>query len=33
MQYTEKMIEARGKLIKLGHDAFVTTTAIYLVLV
>lgn len=24
MQYTEKMIEARDELIKLGHDAFVT---------
>lgn len=24
MQYVEKMIEARDKLIKLGHDAFVT---------
>lgn len=27
MQYTEKMIEARDKLIELGHDAFVTTLA------
>lgn len=27
MQYTEKMIEARDELIKLGHDAFVTTLA------
>jgi len=24
MQYTEQMIEVRDKLIKLGHDAFVT---------
>lgn len=24
MQYTEKMLEARNELIKLGHDAFVT---------
>jgi len=24
MQYTEKMVDARDKLIKLGHDAFVT---------
>jgi hypothetical protein len=27
MQYTEKMIEARDELIKLGHDAFVTNLA------
>lgn len=27
MQFTEKMIEARDELIKLGHDAFVTTLA------
>lgn len=27
MQYTEKMIEARDKLIKMGHDAFVTNLA------
>ena len=27
MQYTEKMIEARDDLIKLGHDAFVTNLA------
>ncbi len=24
MQYTEKMIEVRDKLIELGHNAFVT---------
>lgn len=24
MQYTEKMLELRDKLIELGHDAFVT---------
>jgi hypothetical protein len=27
MQYTEKMLEARDKLIKLGHDAFITGLA------
>ncbi len=27
MQYTEKMIELRDKLIKLGHDAYVTNLA------
>ena len=27
MQYTEKMIEARDKLVKLGHDAYVTHLA------
>lgn len=27
MQYTEKMIELRDKLIELGHDAFVTNLA------
>lgn len=27
MQYTEKMIELRDKLIALGHDAFVTSLA------
>lgn len=27
MQYTEKMLEARDELIKLGHDAFVTNLA------
>ncbi|MDO8650086.1 MAG: hypothetical protein Q7K33_02130 [Candidatus Berkelbacteria bacterium] len=27
MQYTEKMIGARDKLIELGHDAFVTNLA------
>ncbi|MEK7173373.1 MAG: hypothetical protein AAB740_05400 [Patescibacteria group bacterium] len=27
MQYTEKMMEARDELIKLGHDAFVTELA------
>ncbi len=27
MQYTEKMIKARNKLIALGHDAFVTSLA------
>ena len=27
MQYTEKMIEARDKLIEFGHDAFVTNLA------
>lgn len=27
MQYTEKMIEARDDLIKLGHDAFITALA------
>jgi len=27
MHHTEKMIEARDELIKLGHDAFVTTLA------
>src|SRR3989344_8433318 len=27
MQYTEKMIEARDKLVKLGHDAYVTHVA------
>ena len=27
MQYTEKMLELRDKLIELGHDAFVTTLA------
>lgn len=27
MQYTEKMLEARDELIRLGHDAFVTTLA------
>jgi hypothetical protein len=27
MQYTEKMIEARDELVKLGHDAFVTNLA------
>ena len=27
MQYTEKMIEARDELIKLGHDAFLTSFA------
>lgn len=27
MQYTEKMIEARDELNKLGHDAFVTSLA------
>ncbi len=27
MQYTEKMIEARDILIRLGHDAFVTSLA------
>lgn len=27
MQYTEKMLEVRDELIKLGHDAFVTTLA------
>lgn len=27
MQYTEKMLEARDELIKLGHNAFVTNLA------
>ena len=27
MQYTEKMIEARDKLVELGHNAFVTSLA------
>jgi hypothetical protein len=27
MQYTEQMIEARDKLISMGHDAFVTSLA------
>lgn len=27
MQYTDKMLEAREKLIKLGHSAFLTTLA------
>jgi len=27
MQHTEKMIEARDELIKLGHDAYVTPLA------
>ncbi len=27
MQYTEKMLELRDKLIELGHDAFVTNLA------
>lgn len=27
MQYTEKMLELRDQLIKMGHDAFVTTLA------
>lgn len=27
MQYTEKMLEIRDQLIKMGHDAFVTTLA------
>ena len=27
MQYTEKMIEARSELIRLGHDAFLTNLA------
>ena len=27
MQYTEKMLEARDELMKLGHDAFVTNFA------
>ena len=27
MQHTEKMIEARDRLIELGHDAFVTNLA------
>lgn len=27
MQYTEKMLEARDELVKLGHDAFVTNLA------
>ena len=27
MQYTEKMLEARDELRRLGHDAFVTTLA------
>lgn len=27
MQYTERMIEARDELIKLGHDAFITNLA------
>lgn len=27
MQYTEKMIELRDELIKMGHDAYVTTLA------
>ena len=27
MQYTEKMLEARDELVKLGHSAFLTTLA------
>jgi hypothetical protein len=27
MQFTEKMLEARDELVKLGHDAFVTSLA------
>lgn len=27
MQYTEKILELRNQLIKMGHDAYVTTLA------